>query len=129
MLFNPLVRGSSPRWPMCAIRRRIQNKRNSRAAPIRRVWPWAGSRIAKRQRGEPAAAYTISSNMRRGCTKRHTASPRIASRTIAHLTAGRRRLGVKRVGLTMCRSLPVFTYEQTSLDPTDWSVSCQNGHS
>ena len=25
----------------------------------------------------------------------------------------------------MGRSLPVFTCEQTSLDPADWSVSCQ----
>jgi hypothetical protein len=28
-------------------------------------------------------------------------------------------------GLTMRRSLPVFTYEQTSSDRVDWSVPCQ----
>jgi hypothetical protein len=32
---------------------------------------------------------------------------------------------VKRVGLSMRRSLPVFPYEQTSSDRVDWSVSCQ----
>jgi len=36
------------------------------------------------------------------------------------------RLWVKRVGLTMHRSLPIFPYEQTSSDRADWSVSCQH---
>jgi len=36
-----------------------------------------------------------------------------------------RPLWVNRVGLTMRRSFPVLTYEQTSLDQADWSVSCQ----
>src|ERR1700724_2772904 len=31
---------------------------------------------------------------------------------------------VKRVGLTIRRSLPFFPYEQTSSDRADWSVSC-----
>jgi hypothetical protein len=33
---------------------------------------------------------------------------------------------IKRVGLTMRRSLPVFTYEQTLSDRADWSVSYQH---
>jgi hypothetical protein len=33
-------------------------------------------------------------------------------------------IGVKRVGLTMRRSFPVFTYEPTFVDRADWSVSC-----
>ena len=34
-------------------------------------------------------------------------------------------IGVNRVGLTVLRSLPVFTYEPTSSDRADWSVPCQ----
>jgi hypothetical protein len=34
-------------------------------------------------------------------------------------------LWVKRVSLTMRRSLPVFTYEQTSSGRPEWSVLCQ----
>jgi hypothetical protein len=33
---------------------------------------------------------------------------------------------VKRIGLMMRRSLPVFTYEQTSAAPVGMSQTCQN---
>jgi hypothetical protein len=36
-------------------------------------------------------------------------------------------LGIKRVGLTMHRSLPVFLYEQTPSDTAEWSVSAKGG--
>src|ERR1700730_4898442 len=97
----PLTECGDESLPRAALPRRVVNSRRC-MCPLR-------TRLAKPK----AYHFAIGRRGRNG------------TQLVSKADQARCRRWVKRVGLTMHRSLPVFPYKQTFVDRTDWSVSCQ----